>query len=352
LLWTAGPRRSWREGWLLLAPFAVAITLASAVVVLPMLRHDRATAYQSLMGFDAAPGHVLARLVELFRLELAPLLRPSVADLDSFWVGGAAITFGSCFALLLWRGRAEAEPPAAPRLLVTAGVGAALALLAFLPFAASPGIAGAARTQFFAAPGIALVLVSLGAAALRRTSGHVQAVALGLAGTLLVAVGTGRLRALQQQIGGRQLYARQAAVLKGIVAAAPRLRRNTLVMLLDETDAWWATFGFRHALMYLYDDEVVGMVPGGWDLIYPASFDDRAVYSVPWPSVRRPWRQPISTHRYDEIVVLRAHAQGGVEILSQWPDDLVPHLPKGALYRPFERVVRDQPRPAGQRLLD
>jgi hypothetical protein len=132
-------------------------------------------------------------------------------------------------------------------------------------------------------------------------------------------------------------HAGQVSMLRGLVAEAPDLRQGTMVLLLDEGRAWRATFGFHHAVQYLYRGHAAGCVWGAWNALYPATLGPEGMRSEPWPVIRGPWRAAPHTYRYDEIVVAR-YTDGVVGILPEWPGTLPP-LPPGARYEPAGRVV-------------
>ena len=98
---------------------------------------------------------------------------------------------------------------------------------------------------------LASVVVGIGAIVPRAAS---EATALALA-AWIVAVGTGRTVAMQQTWDRESAYPAQMSMLRGLVAAAPDLRPGTMVLLLDDGKAWRATFGFHHAIRYLYEGE-------------------------------------------------------------------------------------------------
>ena len=132
---------------------------------------------------------------------------------------------------------------------------------------------------------------------------------------------------------------------------APDLRPNTLVVLIDEPEAWPAAFTFRHAVEYLYEGRSTGYVWKANDFIYSARFVPAGVLYEPWDLIRTGWRTWPTVHRYEELVVVRLAADRRIEILDRWPHDVLAPLPHGARYAPWERILRGRPTPASRRIL-
>jgi hypothetical protein len=204
---------------------------------------------------------------------------------------------------------------------------------------ATPAIATAARTQVLSAPGIglllaaAIVLVSLHLPPAFRTGS-----ACLLAGAV-VALGTGRVVAMQRQWDGASAYPAQARLLAALREAAPDLRPHTLVVLLDADRTFEATFTLRHALAFVYSPAVAGWAWGGHEFLYAARFTPEGVRWEPWPAIRGPWQDPATVFGYDELVIAD-HRTGAVTILEAWPDGVLPPLPPGAVYDPARRIGR------------
>jgi hypothetical protein len=153
---------------------------------------------------------------------------------------------------------------------------------------------------------------------------------------------------MQQTWDRESFYPAQMSMLRGLVSRAPDLRSGTMVLLLDEGGAWRATFGFHHAIQYLYEERAAGCVWGAWNALYPATLGAEGLLSEPWPVIRGPWGVRPHTYRHDEIVVAR-FSNGSVEILKEWPATLPP-LPAGARYDPGSRIL-DLTHPCPERRL-
>jgi hypothetical protein len=110
-----------------------------------------------------------------------------------------------------------------------------------------------------------------------------------------------------------------------------------MVLLLDDGQAWRATFGFHHAVRYLYQGRAAGCVWGAWNALYPATLGPDGLSSEPWSVIRGPWGVHPHTYGFDEIVVVR-FSGGDLEVLREWPAALPP-LPGGARYDPGGRIV-------------
>jgi hypothetical protein len=156
--------------------------------------------------------------------------------------------------------------------------------------------------------------------------------------------------ALQDRWDRETWWPRQRAELAQLVAQAPGFAPNTMIVLLDASRSWIVNFGFRHALHFLYGEQVMGTVWGAMPAGYPVRLDAEGAHSEPAESIRKPWRSPATTHRHDEIVAVRIDADRKVAILDTWPAEL-PALPPGARYEPRARILA-VPRPEAARILE
>jgi len=86
-------------------------------------------------------------------------------------------------------------------------------------------------------------------------------------------------------------------------------------------------------------------------MLYPWSLTPEGVVVAPWPMLQRPWGVAPTFHPWDTLVVVGPDASGALEIRPRWPDDVLPALPPGARYAPFERIVRDGNPPPSRRIL-
>jgi hypothetical protein len=176
--------------------------------------------------------------------------------------------------------------------------------------------------------------------------------ALGFLGAWVVLLGAARTVALQAEWDRHSLYSAQSRVLAELTRQAPGFAPATLVLLVDEAGAFPASFGFRHAVEYLYPGEATGYVWSARDrgLFYPTAFTPEGILTEPWNIVREAWHVPKRLHRYDEIVVVRHTREGQVQVADEWPRELPP-LPSGAVYAPRARIRPDRPEPPERNIL-
>jgi hypothetical protein len=73
-----------------------------------------------------------------------------------------------------------------------------------------------------------------------------------------------------------------------------------------------------HAVEYFYERRVLGVVPAGQGFLYPTRLEGDAVVIEPFPAVRGSWREPVTRHRAEEIVVLR-DSGGRLTVVEEWP---------------------------------
>jgi hypothetical protein len=325
--------------------------LASAVwVAVPLLRHTTPAAYQlSVLKPEFDPRILAGRIGWQYAYHLAPLALSPLRELASIHVGLAVALFAVLFGLAS-RDSRELEEPSSWRVqAASGGIGLVFAGLGYSLIASAAATPSAFRLQFLSGPGIAVALASVvvAIAGVLPRRGRV-ATALILAGWI-VAVGTGRTGAMQQTWDRESFYPSQMSMLRGLVGRAPDFRPGTMVLLLDDGGAWRASFGFHHALQYLYQGRAAGCIWGAWNAIYPATLGPEGLHSEPWPVIRVPWGVSPHTYRYDEIVVAR-FSGGTVEVLDDWPATLPP-LPPGARYAPGSRIVDLSLPVPGRRLL-
>jgi hypothetical protein len=331
-------RRWWLVAW------AAVLSVAVALAVWPVIASRPEAAYQtSILTLDLAPRAVIGRLLRQFEYALLPLLTTSPRNLSAL----AVLTAGA-FAVIHALERRDLRAVTDSRraqtsLAIAALAGLAAATLAYAPFAFSPQVKGPLRTHFFAAPGLGLLLASLIGLAARLPSRRLEPVLSGLAGAWIVALGTTHVAAMQRYWDRFNPFWAQAQTLSELIRQAPGLKPHTLVVLLDETGSWVSTFSFRHAVQYVYGQEVLGYVPGTSDLFYPTRIGRDGVRCEPWPVIRGPWRSPPTLHGFDEVVVLRRERSGVVAILKEWPAEALAPLPAGARYEPRGRILAEAP---------
>jgi hypothetical protein len=352
LRWVASGRSRRLVVWV--AAWEALMLLIVALVVVPFFRPEGPGSYQgSALRLDLDPVRAAARLLRQYGYHVLPLVASPLRELAVPAVPLAAVTFAGAFTLIASRYGDGVEDAQGRRALVrVAALGWVLAGLGYAVFAFSPSILAAARTQFLSAPGVGLflaALLSLGASwlpAARRKA------ALGLMGTWVIAVGTGRTLAMQREWDEwRSAYPRQRQALVELTRQVPDTKPNTLIVLVDDSGAWPATFTFRHAVDYLYEGRAVGYVWKGIDFLYPAYFLSTGVYYDPWPVIRKPWGVSPTLHRFDELVVAYVGSDGALRVLPTWPAQVLPALPAGSRYDPQARVVQGTPLPASRAIL-
>jgi hypothetical protein len=336
------------------AAWETLMVLTIALVVVPFFRPEGPGSYQgSALRLDPDPVHAVGRLLRQYGYHLAPLVSSPLRELAAAAVPLAALTFLGMFALVAAREGSELQDGNARRPLVwLAALGLLLAGLGYAVFVLSPSILAAARTQFLSAPGIGLFLAALACLAASWLPPARRKAAVALMGAWAIAVGTGRTVAMQREWDGtRSAYPRQRRALVDLTRQVPHAAPHTLVVLIDDSGAWPATFTFRHAVDYLYDGRAVGYVWKGLDFLYPAYFLAAGVYYDPWPVIREPWGVRPTLYRYDEVVVVYAGEDGALRVLPGWPSQVLPPLPGGARYAPEGRVVREGAVPASRAIL-
>jgi hypothetical protein len=336
--------RNWAVAW------ECGIACAVASIVLPRLMAPDQVNYQlNVLGLDLNLLRIARRQGQQFLFHIAPLVLSPWSELADARVGVAVLVFGVVAAAWALIGRPPGEEPAQRRALSACMAGGlAWAALAYLALTLTRMGPTALRMQMLSAPGIALFLASLISIISEALPWRWRRLALGLMGAWIVAVGTGRTVAMQKTWDRGSFYRAQTATLEGLTQSVPDVRPGTLILLLDEDGAWRATFGFRHAVLYLYRGHALGWVRGAWDALYPTSFGPEGIRTEPWRSLRRPWQAPVTLTRYEDTIVVRCRS-GRVQILEDWPPALPP-LPPGARYDPQSRIVRGS-RPPEQAIL-
>jgi hypothetical protein len=336
-----------------LGPWYGVIALELALALRPLLAG--APSYQGgALGVDPHPVRVLGRLAQLLGWQTGPLVTSSPGELLT---PAVALAVGAFVALAgaaaRWgRGAREGGGPSRGAGLRALGLGLVLAASAHAGLALTASVKTASRTQILSGPGFGLALAGAILLVSSLAPGRAaRAVALGL-GAWVVAVGAGRTLALQGEWDDfRGVYPEQHRTLSGLVREAPGLRPGTLVLLLDGGRVWPLSFTFRHAVAYLYPGQALGLVPGGEDMLYPWSFTPAGVAVTPWPMLQAPWGVEPTFHPWEALVVVAPGQSGALEIRSRWPDGVLPALPPGARYAPFERIQRGGRLPASRRIL-
>jgi hypothetical protein len=340
LPWRQRESRSWMAAW-----WATA-ALGAALAVVPRLGASHA--YQDTLGVDLRPLSVGARILLQYWLHLAPLV--SVLPPPS----PTAVVPALLVAVTALVAAREVDEPGA--LLRLAAAGAAGAGLAYAPYALASAFRGAMRTQMLSAPGIALLLSALVALATRGL-GPARRWIVAVCGAWVVFIGASHMAAMQAAVWDRfGKLPVQRASLGELVKQVPDVAPHTLIVLVGETrDVWPFSFGFRHAVAYLYEDHAAGMVAGavagGADDPYQVAFGPQGIAVTPWPEIQKPWGEPATVYRYDEVIVVAVTGPGSLHVLPDWPAGALPGLPPAATYRPASRIVSGGPTIAARGVL-
>jgi hypothetical protein len=265
----------------------------------------------------------------------------------------AALASGAVFAAACaataWAYRDVDVPLPALEGLRAALLGFVLACLGYAAFTLTAALPNPIRTQFLSASGVALFVAGLITAAAAR-AGRWRVAVVAVLGGWVAAAGTANVIGMQRDWDRYGSYPVQAAALRQIVAAAPALVPNTLVVLIDDAPVFPATFTFVHAIEYLYGGDVRGHAWQAPEFLYGCRRIDAGMACDPWPVIQGPWGTRPTVHRFDEIVVARRHA-GRVDIAADWPAELGP-LPAGARYAPSARILPGAAPRKERRVLD
>ena len=338
LLWRearSAPRRfaAWTIAW------EAMVALGVGLALLPLL--EGRPSYQSgAIGLDLSPLGVGARVLQLVGMQVGPIFSSSLLELAVPAVPLAALAFVAGLAVLTrGEGSSPGREPADRTIGFVLAAGLLLAVSAHAAFAMTPAIRTPARTQVLSAPGFALALAATLVGAARLAAPRWRLPLTGLLGAWIVAVGTGRVVAMQGEwdVSGNA-YPVQSRTLSDLTAVAPDLEPGSLVLLLDDGGAWPMTFTFRHALRYIYGDGVVGVVHGGADFLYPWRLTGQGIVVDPWPVIRGEWHVAPTLHPWDTILVVHRGADGRLAVLPEWPEAVLPPLPPGARYAPEGRI--------------
>jgi hypothetical protein len=340
VLWRRAGAAKERAGWILLWGAAVSVALVQALW--PMIFPTGGPTYQNSVwsgGPNLSVPSVLARVGRQCLLHLIPLVRVTWSDFPGLAAPLSVLVFALCFRLVSSRFAGGMPPPrsvGAP--LGFAGAGLVFAGLGYSALVVGGADASATRMQFYSAPGMALLLAGLVGFIGMAVPLKARVLVMGALSAWIVLVGCGRTLVMQQGWDGYDKQSRQRSSLRQFVALAPDLRPGTLIILIDPAGVWPATFGFRHAVEYLYPNHATGLVWNANDLLYPTTFDEIGIRTVPWASIQRPWGVRPRLHHYDQVAAFRLDAESKLERLDVWPPEL-PALPGGASYGPAVLVT-------------
>lgn len=335
------------------AVWEAAVAVLTAAAALPLLRRDGAVSYQSeVLHAEALVSRYFSRLMAQYVDHLAPLFSPTAVALAAT---DALLPLGA-FALALLISRTTEDPrnsaavPSPRRLASLAVLGLVLAGCGYSILLLGSGVTGATRMQFLSAPGIAVSLAAVAALSSSLVRGRLRPFAhIGLSAAVL-AIGAGHLSGMQATWHRISRYEDQRSSLLAMVAVAPALRPGTLLLLIDDDGTWPHTMTFRHATRLVYGWGVTGHVLNADPFLYSAIAGRAGVQVEPSPVIARGWREPATTHRYDEVLVLNLRA-GRVSSLPAWSHPWLPALPPGAVYRPDSRI-QSAPPPPSRRVLE
>jgi hypothetical protein len=332
---------AWSAAWWLF----LALTIVPVLLSLAGLRGGYR--YQSAIGLDPHPLRLGRSLLDQLAFSLGPLLAWPGEELARASVAlSVAALVCALAALAHAAGDGVAVDGGRAALTRAAALGLMLAILGWLPLVLSPLVRTPARNQILSAPGVALLIASTLALVAGPLPRRARVLAVAVLGAWTVAVGAGRVGALQDEWDGTTFWRAQRGSLAQLVTQAPALAPNTIVVLVDGTRSWATNFGFTHAIHLLYGEEVVGLVFGGHEFLYSARFEPEGIAREPWPVIQEAWRSPPTRHRYDEVVAARL-AGGRLRVLDDWPAEL-PALPAGASYAPRARIRPGPPAPSAR----
>jgi hypothetical protein len=326
--------------------------LLAGRVGLSVLSPGAGLVYQQLAGLDPNPIRVGVRVLRQFGFHLLPLVKPVPAELRVWAVPLAVLGFVLVYLLALrWSG---GEPEASstrrpswwPALFGIGAAGLGYVGLAIVPHRLP------LRAQFLSAPGIAVLLAALIVQVTAFVPPRLKRVIPALLASGVVAVGTGRVVAMQHRWQTTSYYDAQRDFLADLVTLAPDLKPHTLVLALDESHTWRASFTFRHAVDYMYQGRAIGHAVGAWDIFYPVRFTPTGVLSEPEPALRGPWRVSADRYGYEEVLVVHCSRERHLSLLLQWPEGILPALPPGARYDPLARILPAGVPPASRRILE
>lgn len=340
------PRRL--AAWTL--PVGLFLAAGVAWALLPFWTAPGSVAYQAgLAERGLTPAHLISGALRQLRQHLAPLVHPPATPWAGPVVALAVLVFAAGLAASSWSARRPEEEEGETgvgrrRLLVAAAMGALYAFVSYLPFATTTR--RAFRTEFYSAPGVAVLLAAgvVGAASLLPK--RARLVTAGLLSAWIVGLGVQRTAVFQARWDEWSPYHGQRRTLLALTALAPGLAPGTLVVLLPRDSAWPFDMTFRHAILYLYEGRAIGHVVGADPLLYETRFEAAGIRSIPAPVIRGPWREADTLYPYDSVVAFGENAKGRLRLLETWPARLPP-LPPGAVYAPRSRLV---PAPPPRRL--
>lgn len=330
-------RRERRAARTWLAVWALAALLAAAAVLPPLLHPDASVAYQAtLMQIDASPARMAARLAQEYRIHLLPAVTtpPIVLRVPAVLISMLAFVAAFVAATRL----SPPESWSRRGLWLAAMLGLLLAALGYAAFLPSRVVDPGDRTEILAMPAIGLFVGATIALLASAAPPRARSVAMGALAAWVVAVAAARTLQMQRSWDGASYYGRQVKLLGDLVGFAPHLRPHTLVVLVGDTSAFPATFTFRHAIETVYPREATGVLASGPEALYVSRLSAAGIETEPWPVLWKPWGVAPTSHRFDEMLVARARADGTATLEESWPADLPP-LPPGQAYDPRARIL-------------
>ena len=329
--------RIWGAVWTAFVVAGAALALSPG----PGHSHD----YQAELGADIRPALIAVRVAMQFWLHLAPLFFGFPSP------GANAVIPVLIVVVAALSGRGCDREGTGPRRLAVAGfVGA---VLAYAPYALTPGVVGATRTQIVSVPWIGILLASIIELVARRC-GPARTWVAALMGAWIVFLGANRVTDLQTVWDRFGTFPAQRSALLQLFAKVPDVKPHTLIVLVGDTQGPWPmSWGFRHAMGYFYDERAAGLVAGARQEPYPVTFGPEGIAVTPWPQIREAWSQPEAVYRYDEVIVVVLSSSGSIEVPLGWPEGgALPGLPPQAVYEPSARIVHRDPRIAAREILN
>jgi len=318
-VWMRRRRDSQWRFWI--AAWISTVALMAMRFALFLLMSERA--YQNNMVKSANLG--IAPLIKNLRRHLEPFqtffdFQP---DASSHWLP-ACVVFAATASAVWWLSRSDQITKPA-QWLVVIGVATLGVVLAVAPYA---HVAGNERTQFFAAPALAVLAAALfgaGTSVLpKRLAQLVFCTAIG------VLCGNATAQSLRSQSADKGVtYEKTVHVFEQIHALSPTLSPDTLIVLAHRNDS-------PLGVDYCADctSEVCGIgcrvlsIGGGMHRYLMSEFREKDINITGFAN---------TTIGYDRLVVYRLDSDGTLHFCSEWPSDVFG--PQGAShYAPLQRM--------------
>jgi hypothetical protein len=353
LLLAIDPPGDWRRRLVWIAGALGLVAAAGARLLVPIASGHGPSYQTEMLGAMREFDGILRQIGKQLRHHLLPALEAPPDGLGQAGVVAAVLVFVGGFALVLRRAVPSAAPePGRLVLALTAVMGLGAAALGYLPFSLARGIRGPVRTEFLAAPGIALLLAALVALGVSFLPARARPAVACLLGAWLVAGGTARTLAQQRHWHDAGVYAGQRRMLRQLAVLAPGVEPHSLVVLLQHGRAWTLQFSAVKAIEYLYEGRARGHVAGTAPTLYDTRFEAGGVVSEPALALQAGWGERVERYRYDELLAFAEGEDGRLALLESWPEEDLGALPPGAAYAPRSRILTAAPAPRRFAILD